>query len=105
MRSWSVTPAWLASSRPPLQSNWPDFPEDGQLDEGDNGDMDSFIVRDLVQEKDQASMVWRIRELISVIVKAFLLHLALVPLLPLAPSMLLRPLHLLRPLQLLGQLP
>jgi len=31
-------------------------------------------------------MVWMIRELISVIVKAFLLHLALLPLLPLALS-------------------
>jgi len=39
-------------------------------------------------------MVWMIRELISVIVKALLLHLALLPLLPLALFLLLRLLRL-----------
>jgi len=59
--------------------------------------MELCIVRDIVQDKDQASMVWMIRELTSAIVKALLLHHTLPPVLPLAPS------NLLQPLQLLGQ--
>jgi len=61
MSAWSVSPAWLVSSRPSSRLNRPGFLEDGQVDEADNDDMDLCIVWDVVQEEGRVWMVCGIR--------------------------------------------